>query len=243
MQASLSLKRGLLLRIGTITPVRKNVLIWVLGTWKGWWGGTSGVSQTEPPRTCSKRRIWWSLPPLSVSFTPHANVPHHLARREGREEETGQGDGAERTERRGREREDRIERTGQRTRQGGRNRKDEMERTGQGGRKRENEKGKARKGGREDPYTLLAGYHLAWRLAIDGHDDSLNQACHPLSELQRPAEDTFGTAHMQTIAILTAQARVLHDPKHCKAAEKSTSEAVLGEIRNKWPFRIEKNDV
>jgi hypothetical protein len=79
--------------------------------------------------------------------------------------------------------------------------------------------------------TLLAGYHLAWRLAIDGHDDSLNQACHPLSELQCPAEDTFGIAHMQTIAILTTQARVLHDLKHCKAAEKLMLEAVLGDSK------------
>jgi hypothetical protein len=118
------------------------VLIWVLGTWKGWWGETSGVSRTEPPRTCSKRRIWWSLPPLSVSFTPHANAPHHLARREGREEETGQGDGTgrrnredgtERTEQRGRNREDGTERTEQR----GRNREDGIERMEQRRRERE----------------------------------------------------------------------------------------------------------
>jgi hypothetical protein len=105
-----------------------------------------------------------------------------------------------------------------------------MERTGQGGRKRENEKGKARKGGREDPYSACR-ISSPWRLAIDGHDDSLNQACHPLSELQCPAEDTFGIAHMQTIAILTTQARVLHDLKHCKAAEKLMLEAVLGDSK------------
>jgi hypothetical protein len=77
-----------------------------------------------------------------------------LARREGREEETGQGDGTERTEQRGRnredgiermeqrrrEREDRIERTGQRTRQGGRNGKDGTRRTKKREWEREGEK-------------------------------------------------------------------------------------------------------
>jgi hypothetical protein len=92
------------------------------------------------------------------------------------------------------------------------------------------------------PYTVLAGYHLAWRLAIDGHDDDLDQAHHLLSELQCLAEDTFGTAHMQTIAILTTQARVLHDLKHRKAAEKLMSEAVLrieSGYHRKHPYALE----
>jgi hypothetical protein len=92
------------------------------------------------------------------------------------------------------------------------------------------------------PYTLLAGYHLAWRLAIDGHDDGLDQARHLLSELQYPAEDTFGTAHMQTIAILTTQARVLHDLKHRNAAEKLMSEAILrieSLYHRKHPYALE----
>jgi hypothetical protein len=92
------------------------------------------------------------------------------------------------------------------------------------------------------PYTVLAGYHLAWRLAIDGHDDGLDQAHHLLSELQCLAEDTFGTAHMQTIAILTTQARVLHDLKHRKAAEKLMSEAILrieSRYHGKHPYALE----
>jgi hypothetical protein len=92
------------------------------------------------------------------------------------------------------------------------------------------------------PYTLLAGYNLAWRLATDGHDDGLEHAHHLLSELQRPAEDTFATAHMQTIAILTTKARVLHDLKHRKAAEKLMSEAILRIERvyhRKHPYALE----
>jgi hypothetical protein len=92
------------------------------------------------------------------------------------------------------------------------------------------------------PYTLLAGYNLAWRLAIDGLDDGLEHAHHLLSELQRPAEETFGTAHMQTIAILTTQARVLHDLKHRKAAEKLMSEAILrieSVFHGKHPYTLE----
>ena len=74
-------------------------------------------------------------------------------------------------------------------------------------------------------YTLLAGYHLAWRLALDG-DDGLQQALHLLSDLQSAAEHTFEKAHMQTIAILTTKARVLHDLKHCGEAEELMFEAL-----------------
>jgi hypothetical protein len=92
------------------------------------------------------------------------------------------------------------------------------------------------------PYTLLAGYNLAWRLAIDGHGDGLEHAHCLLSELQRPAEDTFGIVHMQTIAILTTKARVLHDLKHRKAAEKLMSEAILrieSVYHGKHPYTLE----
>jgi hypothetical protein len=92
------------------------------------------------------------------------------------------------------------------------------------------------------PYTLLAGYNLAWRLAMDGQDDALEHAHHLLSQLQRPAEETFGMAHMQTIAILTTKARVLHDMKHRKDAEKLMSEAVLrieSVYHRKHPYALE----
>jgi hypothetical protein len=76
------------------------------------------------------------------------------------------------------------------------------------GRDKEDEKEGTRKERREKedgkiPILCLPDDHLAWRLTIDGHDDGLDLACHLLSELQRPAEDTFGRTHMQTIAILT----------------------------------------
>jgi hypothetical protein len=75
------------------------------------------------------------------------------------------------------------------------------------------------------PYTLLAGYHLAWRLAMDG-GDSLEQAHHLLSDLQAVADHNLGKAHMQTIAILTTKARVLYDLRHRDEAEKLMSEAI-----------------
>ena len=75
------------------------------------------------------------------------------------------------------------------------------------------------------PYTLLAGYNLAWRLALDG-DGGLEEANNLLSELQGAAEQTFSKAHMQTIAILTTKARVLSELHHRNKAEELMSEAI-----------------
>jgi hypothetical protein len=92
------------------------------------------------------------------------------------------------------------------------------------------------------PYTLLAGYHLAWRLAMDS-GDGLKQSRYLLSELQEAAEHTFGKAHMQTIAILTTKARVLHDLKYRNEAEELMSEAVTriekGGYLAKHPYALE----
>jgi hypothetical protein len=85
------------------------------------------------------------------------------------------------------------------------------------------------------PYTLLAGYNLAWRLAFDD-TDGFEQAQNLLSELQGAAEDTFGRAHMQTIAILTTKARILHDLKHRHEAEKLMSEAI-DRIEMRYPAK------
>ena len=91
------------------------------------------------------------------------------------------------------------------------------------------------------PYTLLAGYHLAWRLAMDG--DGLKEARNLLSELEGAAEQTFGKAHMQTIAILTTKARVLHDLKYRVEAEEMMSEAItrieMGGYHAKHPYVLE----
>ena len=89
------------------------------------------------------------------------------------------------------------------------------------------------------PYTLLAGYHLAWRLAMDG-GDCLKEARQLLSELQGAAEDTFSKAHMQTIAILTTKARVLHGLKYRNEAEELMAEAItrieMGGYHAKHPY-------
>jgi hypothetical protein len=92
------------------------------------------------------------------------------------------------------------------------------------------------------PYTILAGYHLAWRLAMDG-GDGLKQARQLLSELQGAAECTFGKTHMQTIAILTTKARVLHDLKYREEAEELMSKAItrieMGGYLAKHPYALE----
>jgi hypothetical protein len=92
------------------------------------------------------------------------------------------------------------------------------------------------------PYTILAGYHLAWRLAMDG-GDGLKEARYLLSELQGVAEFAFGKAHMQTIAILTTKARVLHDLKYRNEAEALMSEEIrrieISGYPAKHPYALE----
>ena len=93
------------------------------------------------------------------------------------------------------------------------------------------------------PYTLIAGYHLAWRLAMDDDDDNGRFEAHQLlCTLQDAAEEVFGKSHMQSIAILTTMARILHDLGHLVEAEKTMSEAMTRievTYHSKHPFSLE----
>jgi hypothetical protein len=76
----------------------------------------------------------------------------------------------------------------------------------------------------DHPFTLLAGYNLAWRLAMD--DDTMFEAYHILSTLQQLAERCLGKAHLQLIAILITKARVIHDLGQLVEGERAMSEAM-----------------
>jgi hypothetical protein len=76
----------------------------------------------------------------------------------------------------------------------------------------------------EHPFTLLAGYNLAWRLAMD--DDAIFEAYHILTTLQQVAERCLSKAHPQLIAILTTKARVIHDLGQLAEGERAMSEAM-----------------
>lgn len=75
----------------------------------------------------------------------------------------------------------------------------------------------------EHPFTLLAGYHLAWRLAID--DDGILEAYHIITTLQQ-AGRCLGEAHPQLIAIMITKARVIHDLGKLEEGEQAMSEAM-----------------
>lgn len=76
----------------------------------------------------------------------------------------------------------------------------------------------------EHPFTLLAGYHLAWRLAID--DDGIFEAYHILTTLKQVAERCLSKAHPQLIAIMITKARVIHDLGKLAEGERAMSEAM-----------------
>jgi hypothetical protein len=74
-------------------------------------------------------------------------------------------------------------------------------------------------------YTLLAGYHLAWRLAMND-DIGKTEAYQILCAIHDDALAALGENHPQSIAIVTTKARVLHDLGHFKEGESAMSNAV-----------------
>jgi hypothetical protein len=76
----------------------------------------------------------------------------------------------------------------------------------------------------EHPFTLLAGYNLAWRLAMD--DNTMFEAYHILSTIQQVAERRLSKTHSQLIAILITKARVIHDLGQLVEGERAMSEAM-----------------
>ena len=81
-------------------------------------------------------------------------------------------------------------------------------------------------------YCITADYHVAWRLAME--PDLRLEALKLLRQTQARAEKVFDPLHMQTIALITTQARVLGHLGHQFEAERTMFEALQ---------RIEKWDI
>lgn len=90
-------------------------------------------------------------------------------------------------------------------------------------------------------YTLLAGYHLAWRLAMND-DIGKTEAYQILCAIHDDALAALGETHPQSIAIVTTKARVLHDLGHFEKGESVMSDAVRLVKRvypSKHPYLLE----
>lgn len=90
-------------------------------------------------------------------------------------------------------------------------------------------------------YTLLAGYHLAWRLAMND-DVGKTEAYQILCAIHGDALAALGETHPQSIAIATTKARVLHDLGHFEEGESVMSDAVRLVERvypSKHPYLLE----
>jgi hypothetical protein len=77
----------------------------------------------------------------------------------------------------------------------------------------------------EHPYTWIAGYNLACRLAMED-DNARFQAHQLLFALQEHVDSYFGPVHVQTLAFLTSRVRILHGLQRWVDAEKLMSEAI-----------------
>jgi hypothetical protein len=90
-------------------------------------------------------------------------------------------------------------------------------------------------------YTLLAGYHLAWRLAMNDNTGK-TEAYQILCAIHEDALAALGENHPQSIAIVTTKARVLHDLGHYEEGESVMSDAVRLVERaypSKHPYLLE----
>lgn len=80
------------------------------------------------------------------------------------------------------------------------------------------------------PFTLLAGYHVVWRITIDDDEDekqtSFWHAYHLLRTLQADAEKTMEQTHPQYISILTTMARTMCKLKNIKEGLEIMEKAV-----------------
>lgn len=95
--------------------------------------------------------------------------------------------------------------------------------------------------GEKHRYCITADYHLAWRLAMES--DLRQEALNILRQTQVRSEQVFDPLHMQTVALITTQARVLgHLGHHCEAA-KAMSEAMVRikswDITEDYPYYLE----
>lgn len=95
--------------------------------------------------------------------------------------------------------------------------------------------------GENHRYCVTTNYHLAWRLAME--PDLRSEALEILRKTQVRSEVAFDPLHMQTVALLAVQARVLGHAGHHFEAEKTMSEALQRierwHIKEDHPYYLE----
>jgi hypothetical protein len=95
--------------------------------------------------------------------------------------------------------------------------------------------------GESHRFCITAEYHLAWRLAME--PDLRSEASGILYQTQLRAEEMFDPLHMQTVALITTQARVLGHLGHHLEAERTMSEALQRicrwNIAEDYPYYME----
>ncbi len=79
--------------------------------------------------------------------------------------------------------------------------------------------------GSEHPYTLIAGYHVAWRLSLEDEKGQV-AALRLLQTLQGSFDHVFGVTHMEAIGNLTTTSRVLQSLERDDEAEEVMKEAM-----------------
>lgn len=95
--------------------------------------------------------------------------------------------------------------------------------------------------GPSDPISVTTGYHVAWCLAMD--PSTRMEALELLTALQPVSEKALGELHMQTIAIMNTQARVLFHLCRFLEAEEMMAQAMariqLSGFHDCHPFHLE----
>lgn len=95
--------------------------------------------------------------------------------------------------------------------------------------------------GENHRYCITADYHLAWRLAMES--ESRREALMILQQTQSRSERVFDPLHMQTVALITTQARVLGSLGYHVEAEQTMSRALhrimRWQITADFPYYIE----
>jgi hypothetical protein len=95
--------------------------------------------------------------------------------------------------------------------------------------------------GPSDPISVMTGYHVAWCLAMD--PSTRMDALELLTTLRLVSEKALGEQHMQTIAIMNTQARVLYHLYRFVEAEELMAQAMariqLSGFHDCHPFHLE----
>jgi hypothetical protein len=96
-------------------------------------------------------------------------------------------------------------------------------------------------GGENHRYCVTSTYHLAWRIAME--PDMRPESLGILRQNQIRSEAVFGPGHMQTVALLTTQARVLGHLRRHAEAEQTMFEALRRieewDIKEDHPYLVE----